>query len=471
MSQPIQPGAGPAPKRGPRRTWRTLLAIAVVIAIAIGVAVLLAQCTAGGGASGPGGPGGPGGGGGGGRGGGGRAPAITVGVATATLGDVPITVTALGTVTPEQTVSVTPRVTGQLAQVRFAEGQMVAKGQLLALVDPAPFIAALRQAQGTLARDQANLAGAQRDLARYQQLLAQNSIAKQTVDDEAATVRQDEGVVASDQGTVATARLNLQWASIVSPVAGRVGLRQIDAGNQVTANSTTPIAVVTQIDPIDVIFAVPEDTIPSIVRHPNFGAGLPVTAFDRTGGTTLATGHLATIDNVVDTTTGTVKGKAQFPNPGGALFPNQFVNVTVLVDTLRGQVIVPSTAIRHGPTGDFVWVLQPDKTVKQRTVTTGPGTGETTSVTQGLQAGEIVITDGGDRLRDGATVTLPRGAQAPAGGAGGAPGGGNGGGGGGNGGGGGHHHGQGGGASNATNATNAAQPNRGGGGGADLSPF
>jgi multidrug efflux system membrane fusion protein len=367
-----------------------------VIVAAIGVAMLLARCAGGGG--GAGGPGGFGGG----RGG---FPQITVGVATATLGDVPITVTALGTVTPEATVSVVPRVTGELAQVRFTEGEMVAKGQLLALVDPAPFQAALHQAEGSLAQAQAQLAGAQRDLARYQELLAQNSVAKQTVDDQEATVRQDQALVQSDQGAVATARLNLQWASIVSPVAGRVGLRQIDAGNQVMANSTTPIAVVTQIDPIDVIFAVPEDAIPQI---------LPVTAYDRGGGQTLATGSLATIDNVVDTTTGTVKGKARFANPAGALFPNQFVNVTVLVDTLHKQVVVPATAVRHGPNSDFVWVVQSDKTVKQRNVTTGPGTAEMTSIVSGLSAGEMVITDGGDRLRDGMTVALPRGVRPPA---------------------------------------------------------
>jgi multidrug efflux system membrane fusion protein len=403
MSQTIQPNVGPAPSRKrPKRTWRTLVSIVLVIAVAIGVAVLLAQC-----AAGSGGP--PGGGG----GRGGRGGAITVGVATATLGDVPITVTALGTVTPEATVSVVPRVTGQLAQVRFTEGQMVGKGQVLAVIDQAPYLAALRQAQGSLAHDQATLAQAQMDYDRYRTLLAQNSIARQTEEDQGALVKQDEGVVASDRGNLATAQLNLQWASVVSPVAGRVGLRQIDPGNQVTANSTTPIAVVTQIDPIDVIFAIPEDAIPSIVHHPNYGAGLPVTALDRTGGQSLATGSLATIDNVVDTTTGTVKGKARFANPTGSLFPNQFVNITVLVDTLKNQVIVPTTAIRHGPNGDFVWVLQSDKTVKQTAVTSGPSTGETTSITSGLQAGQVVITDGGDRLRDGAPVTLPRGTQAP----------------------------------------------------------
>jgi multidrug efflux system membrane fusion protein len=401
MSQTIQPTAGPASRPPRRRTWRTLVGILFVAAVAIGLAFLLSKCAAGIQPASRFGPGGR--------------PTVTVGVAQATLGDVPITVTALGTVTPEATVSVVSRVTGQLQQVRFAEGQMVRRGDVLAVVDPAPFQAALSQAQGSLAHDQALLANAKVDLQRYNTLVAQNSIATQTRDTQAALVKQDEGIVASDQGTVATARLNLQWSRIVAPVAGRVGIRQIDAGNLISANGSTPIAVVTQIDPIDVIFAVPEDAIPSIVRHPNFGAGLPVTAYDRAGGAAIGTGSLATIDNVVDTTTGTVKGKARFGNPAAALFPNQFVNITVLVDTLKRQVIVPTTAVRHGPSGDFVWVAQaqdggkPDQaTVKATPVTIGPGTGETTSIVSGLKAGETVITDGGDRLRDGATVTLPR---------------------------------------------------------------
>jgi multidrug efflux system membrane fusion protein len=395
MSQTIQPPSSPA---RPRRTWRTLVGIVLVVVVAILIGLMLAKCAGGDNAAGAGGR---------------RANAITVGTATATLGDVPITVAALGTVTPEATVSVISRVTGQLNQVRFTEGQMVRKGALLAQIDPAPFQAALDQAKGTMARDQATLAGAQVDLNRYKLLVSQNSIARQTEEDQVATVKTDQGLVLSDKAAVNTAQINLTWTRILSPVNGRVGLRQIDPGNQVSANGATPLAVVTQIDPIDVIFAVPEDAIPSIVRHPDFGAGLPVTAFDRTGGAALATGSLATIDNVVDTTTGTVKGKARFPNPSGSLFPNQFVNIDVLVDTLKNQVIVPTTAIRHGPTGDFVWVLQPDKTVKMRAVKSGPATGETTSITSGLKAGEIVITEGGDRLRDGAPVTLPR--QRPAG--------------------------------------------------------
>jgi multidrug efflux system membrane fusion protein len=367
--------------------------IVLVVAAAAAVGILLARCAAGSG--------------GGAAGARGRL-SITVGVAAATLGDVPITVTALGTVTPEATVSVIPRVTGQLNLVRFTEGQMVQRGALLAVIDPAPYQAALDQAKGTLAHDEATLFGAQVDLKRYQTLVAQNSIARQTEEDQEATVKTDEGQVLADKAAVNTAQINLTWTQITSPVTGRVGLRQIDAGNQIVANSTTPIAVVTQIDPIDVIFAVSEDAIPSIVRHAGYGAGLPVSAFDRTGGAALANGALGTIDNVVDTTTGTVKGRARFANPTGALFPNQFVNVSVLVDTLKNQVIVPTTAIRHGPSGDFVWVLQSDKTVSERVVKTGPGTGETTSVVSGLKVGETVITDGGDRLREGAPVTLPR---------------------------------------------------------------
>jgi len=401
MSQSIQPPAGRSPR--PRRwrswfswrSWRTLLGIAIVVVLAIVIGVLLTKCAAGSSQSG-------------GAAGGRNRPTITVGIAKATLGDVPITVSALGTVTPEATVSVISRVTGQINRVNFTEGELVKSGQLLATIDPAPFQAALDQAKGTLAQAEAVLAGAKVDLDRYRTLLSQNSVAKQTYDDQVATVRQDTGTVVADKAAVETAQVNLNWTRIASPVTGRVGLRQIDAGNQVSANATTPIAVVTQIDPIDVIFAVPEDSIASIVRHANFGAGLPVTAYDRAGGAALAQGSLATIDNVIDTTTGTVKGKARFPNPNAALFPNQFVNVTVLVDTLKNQVIVPTTAIRHGPQGDFVYVLQTDSTVKVRQVKSGPSTGESTSIASGLTAGETVITEGGDRLRDGAAVTLPK---------------------------------------------------------------
>jgi multidrug efflux system membrane fusion protein len=349
---------------------------------------------------------------------GGRPP-VTVGVGKASVGDIPITVSALGTVTPVATVQVQARVSGMLERVGFREGQLVRKGQLLAQIDPRPFQAALDQAEGQLRRDQALLANAKTDLARYAALIAQDSVARQTYDTQASLVAQDEGVVKSDQGTVENARLNLGYARVTSPVAGRVGLRQVDAGNEITANQATPLTVVTQLDPITVVFSVPETAIGPIAAHG--AAGLGVTAYDRAGGTVLGTGRLLTLDNLIDPTTGTVKGKASFANGAGALFPNQFVNVTVLVDTLRQQVVVPTTAIRHGPQGDFVWVLQPNRTVKTRPVKVGPATPETVSIVSGLALGETVITDGGDRLRDGAKVVLPR--PAPGSGAGPGPGG------------------------------------------------
>jgi multidrug efflux system membrane fusion protein len=328
-----------------------------------------------------------------------------VGVAEAVLGDIPITVNALGTVTPLATVSVNARVSGMLENVAFREGQVVRKGQLLAQIDPRPFQAALGQSEGALTHDQANLAGAQRDLDRYAKLHAQDSIAVQTWEDQVALVKQIQGQVATDRAAVEAARLNVNFTRILAPVSGRIGLRQIDPGNQITANESTPFAVVTQMDPITVIFSVPESAIGPIEQHG--GAGLQTKALDRAGGSVLATGSLATLDNLIDTTTGTVKARSVFRGVGGRLFPNQFVNVTLLVDTLKSQVVVPTTAVRHGPQGDFVWVLQPDQTVQARRVKVGPGTPETVSITSGLNVGESVITDGGDRLREGAQVVLP----------------------------------------------------------------
>ncbi|HWE98270.1 MAG TPA: efflux RND transporter periplasmic adaptor subunit [Caulobacteraceae bacterium] len=392
--------------------------ILVVIVLAIAAAGLLAMCAksgqkAGGAGGGRGGAASARGG----RGGGARGgrPATTVGVAKASLGEMPIEQTALGTVTPMATVQVNARVSGQLVKVGFREGQMVRKGQLLMQLDPRPFQIALQQAQATMAHDEAALAEARVDLARYATLKAQDSIATQTFDTQVALVRQDEAVVKQDAATVANARLNLDYSHITAPVSGRVGLRQIDVGNQVTANQTTPVTVVTQIDPITIIFPLPEDAIGAVMSH-HGGAGLEVTALDRSGGTVLAHGKLLTLDNAVNTTTGTVNGRAVFHNQDGKLFPFQFVNVILLVDTLENQVIVPTTAVRHGPKGDYVWVLQADRTVKQRPVTVGPASPETVSIASGLQAGETVITDGGDRLRDGGTVVLP--GQRPAGGGG-----------------------------------------------------
>ncbi|MDQ2859756.1 MAG: MdtA/MuxA family multidrug efflux RND transporter periplasmic adaptor subunit [Pseudomonadota bacterium] len=401
----------PAPRAHhsrPRR--RALVGAVLVVLAALVLALILSRCAHGGAAK-KGGAGGPGG------GPGGR-PAITVGTAKAVTGAIPIEVSALGTVTPLATISVNARVAGMLLTVNFREGQLVRKGQLLAQIDPRPFQVAVQQAQGQLLRDQALLADAKLDLVRYRTLKAQDSIAGQQVDTQAALVKQDEATVSSDHAAVANAQLSLSFTHITAPVSGRVGLRQIDPGNQITANAATPIAVVAQIDPISVIFSLPEADIGSVTRNAGpKGGGLPVTALDRAGGTVLARGILDTLDNVIDTTTGTVKAKARFANGAGALFPNQFVNATMLVDTLQNQVIVPTTATRHGPQGDFVWVLQPDRTVKAAPVKVGPGTAETVSIASGLNAGQTVITEGGDRLREGAKVTLP--GQRPAAGFGG----------------------------------------------------
>ena len=400
MNEPTV-GRPPGGSARPRRSvWKTLFGALVVLGVTVGLGLLLSHCARPlqGGAGGPGGQG---------RGGGpGGRPMVTVGVAAATVGEVPIQLNALGTVIPLTTINVNARVSGMLERVTFREGQMVRKGQLLAEIDPRPFQIALQQTQGQLLHDQALLRTARLDLARYQTLKAEDSIAAQTLDTQAALVSQDEATVSADEAAVANARLNLSFTQIVSPVAGRVGLRQVDAGNQIVANQATPVTVITQVDPISVVFSLPEGQIAQVTRRGG-GAGLPVTAYDRAGGVALARGLLATLDNQIDTTTGTVKAKATFANPGLRLFPNQFVNVVLLVDTLHGQVIVPTTATRHGPQGDFVWVLQPDKTVKSRPVAVGPGTPETVSIVSGLRPGEVVITDGGDRLREDAKVVLP----------------------------------------------------------------
>ncbi len=352
--------------------------------------------------------GGPGGGRGGGRGGrGGGAPA-TVGAAKAVKGDVPIYIYALGTATPAQTVTVRAQISGQLLSVAFKEGQMVAKGQLLAQVDPRPYEQALLQAEGTLAHDQALLDNARIDLKRYQTLLSQDSIASQQVDTQKALVRQYEGTIKNDQAAIAAQKLNLIYCRITSPVTGRVGLRQVDAGNYVTAGDTNGIVVVTEVTPIDVLFTVPEDNLAQVNKRTQSGAVLQAAAFDRTQKTQLALGQLLTLDNQVDTTTGTVRAKARFDNRDGSLYPNQFVNIRLLVDTLHDSVIIPTSAVLRGANGLFVWVVNPPaNTVEMRTVKTGPAVGDNTAISSGLDPDEIVVTDGSDRLRDGQKVFLP----------------------------------------------------------------
>lgn len=342
---------------------------------------------------------------------------MPVGTAKVATGNMPITLSALGTVTPLATVTVKTQIAGQLIDVAFKEGQTVKKGDLLAQIDPRPYQVALAQAEGQLAKDQAALKNAEVDLARYKTLIAQNSIARQTLDTQAALVQQDRGTVQADQAQVDTQKLNLTYCRIVAPVGGRVGLRQVDPGNYVQTSDTAGIVVITQLQPISVIFTMPEDSLPAVLKRLHAGATLEATAFDRSGATKLDTGRLETIDNQIDTTTGTVKLRAIFDNKDQILFPNQFVNVQLLVDTLRDTPIVPLAAVQRGAPGTFVYLVKPDETVTAQPVTLGPSDSQHASVTKGVTPGELVVTDGADRLRDGTKVKLgpgPPAAAAPA---------------------------------------------------------
>ncbi|WP_017924821.1 MdtA/MuxA family multidrug efflux RND transporter periplasmic adaptor subunit, partial [Burkholderia glumae] len=334
-------------------------------------------------------------------------------VATATRGEMPIVLSALGTVTPLANVTVKTQLSGYLQSVNFREGQMVKKGDLLAQIDPRPYQVALETAEGALARDQALLATARLDLKRYQTLLSQDSIARQTVDTQASLVKQYEGTVKTDQASIDSAKLNLTYARVTAPVSGRVGLRQVDAGNYVTPGDTNGIVVITQLQPMSVIFTTSEDNLPPILKQVNAGRKLSVTAYNRDNTVPLETGSLETFDNQIDTATGTLKLRATFANPDNKLFPNQFVNTRLLVDTLHDAVIVPTAAVQTGSIGQFVYIVKPDDTVTVRKVKPGPVDGERTSIAQGVQVGERVVTDGVDRLREGAKITIP--ADHPAG--------------------------------------------------------
>ncbi len=353
-----------------------------------------------------------------GRGRGGQNGPVAVSVATAAAGDIQVRVPALGTVTPLATVTVRTQITGVMQKILFTEGQTVHQGDPIAQIDPRPYEAALQQMQGNLQRDQALLADAKLDLKRYEGLVKEDSIAQQQLDTQRALVDQYKGTIESDEGQLKTASVNLLYTHIVAPVTGRVGLRQVDQGNYVTPGDANGIVVINQLQPITVIFAIPEDNVTSVMRRLHSGDEMKVEAYDRTNSSKLADGRLLTVDNEIDVTTGTIKLRAQFDNNDGLLFPNQFVNIQLLQELLQNQIIIPNAAVRRGaPNGvvtTFVYVVNAGRTVTVRPVTLGVVDGERVAVAKGLAAGEMVVTEGGDRLRDGAQVILPAAAPAPA---------------------------------------------------------
>jgi membrane fusion protein, multidrug efflux system len=330
-----------------------------------------------------------------------------VGAATIGKGDIRVIINALGTVTPLATVTVKTQIGGQLQQVGYKEGQMVKKGDFLAQIDPRPYEALEQQAEGALVHDQGLLDQARMDMTRYENLAKTQAIPRQQYEDQVYLVKQYEGSVKTDQAQIQTQKVNLIYCHIVSPVDGRVGLRLVDAGNFVQTTDTTGLVVITQLQPISVIFVVPEDDLPQIMEQMHAGTQLQVTAFDRANVAQLATGHVTTLDNEIDTTTGTVKLRAEFDNSDDKLFPNQFVNAQLLVKSLKDVVTVPTAAIQRGAPGTYVYIINADDTVSVRPIKVGPTDGEKAAVNSGLSPGDRVVIDGADRLRDGAHVTIP----------------------------------------------------------------
>jgi len=372
-----------------RRRWIWLLAAGL-----IGIGVYVAHVTkAGNGAAPPPGQ---------------KAPASPVGLpvvaVAAKQGDIGIYVTGLGSVTPLNTVTVKTRVDGELMKVLFEEGQIVKSGNLLAEIDPRPFEVQLMQAEGQMARDEAQLKNARVDLERFELLAGEDSIATQQVDTQKYLVRQLEGALKVDQGQIDNAKLQLTYSRITAPISGRIGLRQVDPGNIVHASDTTGLAVITQLEPIAVIFPIPEDNLPPVLEKLKTGERLPVEAYDRDQRRKLATGHLLTVDNQIDPATGTVRLKAVFPNQDGGLFPNQFVNARLLLDVKRGTIIVPVAALQRSPQGTFVYLVKADQTVALRPVSVGPTEGDNVSIAEGLAPGDLVVVEGAERLREGSKV-------------------------------------------------------------------
>jgi multidrug efflux system membrane fusion protein len=334
--------------------------------------------------------------------------------ATVSKANLDVTLNALGTVTPLATVTVKTQIPGQLVQLGFQEGQMVKKGDFLAQIDPRPYQQALDQSEGQLAHDQALLKQAEIDLKRYKTLLAEDSIASQTVDQQESLVEQYKGTVITDQANVGTAKLNLVYCHITAPITGRVGLRQVDLGNYVQTSDANGIVVITQMQPMSVVFTLPEDQLPQVLAQTTKGNHLKVTAYDRAKTVKLAEGSLETVDNQIDVSTGTVKLRALFANDPEILYPQQFVNVDLLVNTLTGAVTVPTAAVQNGAPGSYVYLIKDDDTVTVRPVKIGPQSGDKVAILEGLQVGDKVVVDGADKLREGSQVTLPNEGQPPA---------------------------------------------------------
>ena len=388
LTGPADPGTVPAWRRLAVRHQRLLIIVAALLALLLLAWLLKPHAT--------------------------RAPAgrfaasgpMPVVTGRASSGDMPITLVGLGTVTPLATVTVQSQISGQIMHIAFREGQTVKAGDSLIQIDPRPYQVALEQAQGALARDKALLANARVDLDRYRTLFAQDSIAEQQLATQKSLVAQDEGAVKTDQGQIDAAKLNLTYCHIVSPISGKVGLQQVNVGNYVTPAEPNGLVVVTQLKPITVVFTLPEDNIPSIQKQLQAGVTLPVTAWDRSNTHQLASGTLQSMDSQIDVTTGTIRLKATFPNDDESLFPQQFVNIVLLLDTLHGATLVPQSAIQRGAPGTFVYLVNNDQTVSVRPVTLGPGDPTNVTITQGLKVGDSVVVDGADKLKDGAKVVV-----------------------------------------------------------------